>query len=621
MGRRLHPPLDSDTGLRLFLKAVGDHPWATMGLLLSYSGLLDWEVEKHYQPLALQSYLLERATIPAPKRAPRRFGLTPVGAAALGRSWSRASLWEALMRVRILDAARLLLAEWVGEANEMIWSVSPFTVQAKAIGSGHPPLRLDGLTCLRFGPNDYVNVAILIDPGAIKLDWFFHQFKGWYACHRRDQFKSVQGVFPTLVVVAANDSRRTQIIQAWHAATPADMSQLCLRVTTFEALVHRAAHRRQWWNERGQDTSLWGGLGIASRPSLRPSCHSSGWPGAMVDDEQMADPAPQPYALPKPKPGLLEWAGCPRQSNVSAATLLRLQMGVSVQQRRLLDRVGEYPIVMPAELANVLDLTTDAIRPAIQELKNYGLLCHPAPDEDGYVLTWRGLAFLAAQIGLRPARYTDLLRWPMRYDIAGKPQYSAEAFLVNREHTRFILDFLTGLRRNGPAHRLELVLWDHVQCAHAFPVTTGRKQGPHSSRVLPDAVGKVRVFGATTVEYVDTDFWLEIDLGTKRGRALQRQLARYYTVGGPRDGLYGRAIRILFVVQRDDEARLQAIRRRLHMLDQRYHTQLDVCLTRRDLLEDERGRLDPTRKVWRTPASSEFVYAFNRWEFNSKGKV
>ena len=63
---------------------------------------------------------------------------------------------------------------------------------------------------------------------------------------------------------------------------------------------------------------------------------------------------------------------------------------------------------------------------------------------------------------------------------------------------------------------------------------------------------------------------------------------------------------------RDDEARLQALRRRLLALNQRWHTELNVRLSRVDLLDDGKGRLDPTRKAWRTLGSSEFGRAFDR---------
>jgi hypothetical protein len=110
---------------------------------------------------------------------------------------------------------------------------------------------------------------------------------------------------------------------------------------------------------------------------------------------------------------------------------------------------------------------------------------------------------------------------------------------------------------------------------------------------------------------VDTHFWLEIDRHTVRGEALSKKLARYYEVGGPREGWIGRQARILIVVERDDEGRLQSIRRRLLALNAQYRAQLDVRLTRVDLLDDGQEGLDPTRKVWRTLESSAFVSAFN----------
>jgi hypothetical protein len=651
MGRRLHPYLDAETGLRLFLGAVGDHPWATMGLILSYSGLLDWEVEKRYQGLALERGLIERAEIPAIQRAPRRFGLTSAGAALIGRTWSRAQMWDALLRAVSLDAARLLLTEWVGQTRSMVWSLSPFTVPAVEVappsnpryaslrgtrddirqekrsrGAGFRSVCLDGLACLRFGPEEYANLAVMVDPGGIKLDWFFHQFRSWYAWRRRREFGGSVGVFPTLVIVAANELRQAQLIRLWREAAPAGASPLRLRITTYAAMAHKAALDRLWLDERGQPTGLWAGLMMASQSSPRPSSACGGWWGTTPLSDQETDPPLSPVKPNRPKPSLVEWAEHPKQAEKLSARLARLQLKVSAQGRRLLERIGEYPLITGSELAIVASLTADAVRPALKELEGESLICHPAPDEGGYVLTWLGLAWLAAQAGHAPNEYAALMRWPMRRDEAGRPRYSAEAMLVNREHTRCILDFLIGLRRNGPGQRLALLVWDHVQCMHEFPVavSSAQRRGPRSlqpARVLPDAIGKVRSFGAKATQFVDTDFWLEVDLGTKRGRALKSQLERFYLVGGPRDGLQGRAVRILMIVARDDEARLQGLRRRIRALNQRYHTQLDVRFTRLDLLEDERGRLDPARKVWRTPESSEFVYAFNMWEFPHKANV
>ncbi|MGQ0605299.1 MAG: hypothetical protein ACT4QE_26780 [Anaerolineales bacterium] len=41
-------------------------------------------------------------------------------------------------------------------------------------------------------------------------------------------------------------------------------------------------------------------------------------------------------------------------------------------------------------------------------------------------------------------------------------------------------------------------------------------------------------------------------------------------------------------------------------------------LTRLDLLADHYGRLDPTRRVWRTPYVGDFCSAFRRWGENDE---
>src|SRR5689334_22731215 len=106
----------------MFLQAVADHPWAGPGLTQSYSGLRPREFNLVAQPLVLERKLVERAKIPALTQAPRRFGLTPAGAAELGRSFSRAQMGDALLRALTLDVARSLLTEWIAEV-QMLWSL------------------------------------------------------------------------------------------------------------------------------------------------------------------------------------------------------------------------------------------------------------------------------------------------------------------------------------------------------------------------------------------------------------------------------------------------------------------------------------------------------------------
>jgi hypothetical protein len=290
----------------------------------------------------------------------------------------------------------------------------------------------------------------------------------------------------------------------------------------------------------------------------------------------------------------------------------------------LLKRIGMYPLLKASELALIMGMALPNLLSTLKDLKKCGLVGHPPQDDREYLLTWLGVALLAAQAGHAPNEYAELRRWPVTRDVSGKPQYSIEGLLAHYDHTHLVLDFMVGLRRFGPVKKLFLQQWDHVQCIQEFP-----SQEPHPAlrrlrwmqeRVVPDAKGRVRAFGDTAAQYVDTDFWLEVDLGSHRGAKLNQKLERYYSVGGPRASVSGRGVRILLVVARDDEARLQTLRRRISTLNQQYHTQLAVWLTRVDLLEDKLGRLDPTRPVWRALESSQFVSAFNHWETHPDGQ-
>lgn len=635
MGRRLHPPLDPETGLRMFLRAIDDHPWARLNLIQAYSGLLDWEINLHYQKPAEKCGWIENGPIPSPNgHAPRRFGLTPAGAAAIGRRWSLAESRDAFLRALHLDNARQLLAEWVGQTRAMLWSLSPFTLPAEAVRplKRRRPVKqkqkadfvlrsihLDGLACLKFGPGEYLNVAVMVDPGGINVTWFFHQFRSVYAWRRRAEFQENKPAFPVFVLVAATDRRRVMLTQLWRAAA-VGISPLRLRTTT-QAALDLPAPEQPWWNERGQQTKLWGGIFPAPIPSTRPgSAECRRWWGDAVFDEQQADPPSLPFQLQKKRPGLLAWANRPKQANKLSAQLVRYQLNVKALWRSLLKRLGTYPLLKVGGLALVMGKAVPNVSMALKKLTEAGLVCHPPEDDREHLLTWKGVALLAAQVGHTPNEYAELRRWPVAHDSNGKPQYSIESMLTNYDHTSLVLDFMVGLRRFGPKQKLFLRQWDHVQCIQEFP-----SQEPHpflrrlrwmQERIIPDAKGKVRVLGDAR-HFVDTDFWLEVDLNSHRGAKLNQKLERYYTVGGPRAGTQGRGVRLFILVARDDEARLQALRRRLRALNQQYHTQLAVWLTRIDLLEDKWGRLDPTRPAWRTLESSQFVSAFNRWEANA----
>ncbi len=645
MGRRRK--LGDAARVRMFLEAVADHPWASLSLIRAYSGLYAWEIDDVAQPLAEKRGWIEQGRIatPAGRVPPRRFGLTPAGAAAIGRPFNRPFMGQVLLSALKLDSGRRLLTEFVGEVECMPWSLSPYYVSVKDL---RPPrkrmgrlpksqiegdyayrtLCLDGLACLKFASGSYLNVAVLVDPGGIKLEWFFHQFRSFHAWAYRSEFRDRLRAVPLLMVIAANDASRAQLIRLWREASPWGMNPKRLRITT------AGRQARHWWDERGQMRSLWGAVATFESPSQKPKSHIGGWWGQLATQDEDTDSLSASIQLRVKRPGVISWAngfkprlGKKLNQDEMLVQLIRLHLCLSLREREFLAALGRYPLASKSELSVILRRVLTDVSHGFERLQAFQLVertlwdkdaeTAPAPGNNaspkGYVLTWLGVTLLAAQVGFfEPSEYARLMNWPVKEENA-QLRYSVEAWLTNAEHYRTVLDFLVGLRRAGKSHRLALFLWDHLDCQQEMPTEVRPLKGRgwrllRQAWVIPDATGTVRAFGAIATQYVDTPFWLEVDRRGQRGKALWEKLNRYYKKGGA----VGRSPRLLIVVARDNEARLQSLRRRLLVLNERYGRQLDVRLTRLDLLTDEKGKLDPARRVWRRPEASEFVEAFDR---------
>jgi hypothetical protein len=643
----------------MFLEAVGDHPWAGLPLIQAYGGLRVWEIDDVAHPLAEKKYgLVEQAQVSTPsgRVPPRRFGLTPAGAAAIGRRFSRPFMGHALLSALKLDSGRQLLTESVGEAQSMVWSLSPFSVPVKDLRPYKPALKqnrreveadyayrnlcLDALACLKFAEGAYLNVALLVDPEGIKLDWFFHQFRSFDAWARRPEFRECLRAVPLLIVVAANDQSRALLVRLWQEAAAWGMSPKRLRVTSLRALAQRPGER-QWWDEHGRMTSLWGGLITFEMPCRKPEHPFGGWWGQQARDDKDAHSPKAANRRRVRKPGVVHWANTfqsrpgrkPTQEDV-LAELIRAHLQLKAREREFLAEVGRYPLIRQGELSTILGRGPDDVSHGFATLEELGLVeqvgwgtglgtgqAQNGSDQagkPGYVLTWRGVALLAAQASFfDPVEYARLMNWPVKEE-NGQPRYSVDAWLASAEHNRLVLEFLVGLRRNEQSRRLRVYRWDHLNCRQGIPSEKPLPKARgwrllYQTWISPDASGMVRAFGETDGHYVDTTFWLEVDRRGQRGTELWKKLSRYYQKGGARGGWVGQTPRLLIMVDREDEARLQALRRRLQVLNERYHFRLDVRLSRLDLLLDERGQLDPTRRAWRTLESSEFVEAFDRW--------
>lgn len=612
-----------------FLLAVGDHPWAPSGLIQVYGGLKTREYNCVAQPLALQQGLVERATVPAGRRAARRFGLTPAGAALLGQAYAPAFLRAALLTAVKRGPVHRLVEEWLYSPG-LVWAISPYvlaTAHLKPPSQKHRyrnrtkledvqdkayrTLRLDGLACVKFSSREYLNVAILIDPGEIHLGWFYHQFRSAHAWSRRDEFHDRLATFPTFVVITTTEQRRNQLVNLWReSATWRSLPQE-LRITTWAAL-RQPARQRHWWDERGLPTSLWGGTVPFKQPSIKPLSNHSGWWGAYAANEYAAAyPLSAPIALERKKPSVLDWA---TTSKHRSASLLRDHLSLSQRGRVYLHRIGRYPLLSPEELATVFSQTIKNVQCAVDELESHGLIAHPASDEAGYALTGQGLALHAAQLGYSPTEYAKLRRWPIRL-VEKQPVYSVDRLMACREHTRLVIEFFVGLRRHGTHARTQLLNWDYVQCLQDSPFPDSsqksRMRAAHT-RIIPDAVGMVRTFDETGARDADTDFWLEIDRGTERGQALLNKFIRYHRIPGRWTGSGYFKPRLLLVLDPASEVRMQTLCRRLRSLNTYYRIPLDVRLTHVGLLRTgSRGKLDPTQRVWRTVESDQMCYAFD----------
>ncbi len=617
------------------LLSVHCHPWAKLSTLLGLSGLSEHAARGVALPLALRQQLVEQIELPSARRAEPRLGLTVRGTLALRQVYSRPRLRDAFLRAFHLDGARSLLAGW---GARVAWSMSPFTVPARDVrpprrwapavrddrprepGPGlYRSIRLDALACIRL-TTGYAHLALLVDPGGLSLDWFFQQFRSLHAWHRQDAFWPRDERFPIVAAVAPTEARRRGLLEAWGEAAKVargDANPVPLRLTTWDQL-RELNSRERWLDEHGSlANDPTEHYGLFRERSLAPAFNGQPWWGQGVPDGAafVCHPAP----APAPRGSFLASLRAPVRKNGRLGPVLRAHAAVSERGRRLLPYIGQYPLITTAELGVVLGRTDRSMRTGLRELRALGLTAPPAPGEAGYVLTARGLALLAAQAGLGPGEYARLRRWPTRRQ-GREVVFSVQGLLACRAHTRLVLDFLVGLRRHGPRAGVALEQWEHVDCLHEYPFVApgGAAARTHSTpeswygRITPDATGVVCVYAADGGRSALTEFWLEVDRGTERGRALLNKLNRYCQHWARLPAWRAARQRLLIVVEHGAEKRLRHLLQRLIELSLLRRAVLDVRLTRADLLSDHRGGLDPTRSVWRTLTDPGHVPAFNQ---------
>jgi hypothetical protein len=275
---------------------------------------------------------------------------------------------------------------------------------------------------------------------------------------------------------------------------------------------------------------------------------------------------------------------------------------------RLLQTIGRLPLLTLNELADLLDVSRRQAYRCREEIRE---LVDVVGEQRELALNGDGIALLAFQSGISLETYARLRRWRLRWEwVDGDwlARHSIDRLLKCYKHHRLVLNFLIGLVRAAKRRpQIRLTSWDR-EFLYLFPDRTAPVPKPgqkiQGRWVIPDAIGTAHVSwpanGANAARRYETEFWLEIDRGGTQGKRLEEKLSRYYAARGGMSSTMGWLPRLLIVVERNDEGRAQLFARRIAELD-RHGRQLDVVITRLDLLETAGGDLDPTLKVWRRP--------------------
>jgi len=698
-----HPPrVDEATGLRWLVSAVFDLPYATQACQCALAGLKPWEWQ-YLRILAERKRLIEACRIAQAPGRPGLMRLGPTSAAgqllATRGMWSLSQLADAFTSFERLDSARSLIPPWLAEEEadpardqkqrnpkqrkvfQVPWALSPFWVSAKYLHGLTPPsaegttqfdplrpLRLDLLASLALKEQTqgeqlllkYHALAVVVDPGGAKMDWFYQTLRSFLAWTRRPEFSRSGCYRPMLVVIAANELREGQMEELWASMVPdSRKTELSARLITRADLAQPLKDQKWRAGDGLPVRPMWGGT---TTPSLmpfvtpRPESNAPWWGQTHAGGETVV-PGP---ALPlSANTGMLRAAvHLPgwRWQAVRDAQL------VSARGRQMLEQIGRYPLIEPAALYSTLRQRPRGHQAGTQlqsllSLKLVERRPRPTglgqpPRPDGLRLTERGLGLLAAMAGIAPATYLHLRRWPGGWDEHHQFEYSTEGLEAIADHYQVTLDFMQGLLHTQHGERFQLLEWDHSQCIYNFfnPRWLEKMQEEGEAAlqalVVPDATGRVARWAVHGSDFKETTFWVEVDRIGHTGARLEAKLQKYL---GALDAQVRRNHRtcLLFVIDgrgepgdhlsQPDEApvevhlraemRLQELRRVWAKLEQlefmrqnptpygqpatAFKPWLDVLLVGLDRLAVPGGAYDPSLPVWRTPYDSTFREAFN----------
>ncbi len=622
---RGRPPAEKETFINRYLEVAYDHPWSTSRLAVSYGGLYRAEVQS-IREHCLSNYWIEPAKIVEVGRAAKRYAVTSRGAKTI--NWpghDPAFLRDALFRLHHIDFARALISEW-SALHGINWACSPLDIPASDIRSPLPPnvklpttfpdpvkkirtVRLDAVGSMRMSADRHLHFSILIDPGDINISWFYGQFRSFQHWRLHPCWKSAPVDFPYFVLVAANHTRLEHLIYLWKMTPPWGQRPGKLFTTTRDHVIEQHANERAWWNENFQRVALWSGAYGTTNSTERP------------DRLSPSDENHRPTFTPR---GPTPYEPCQRatrreQMPEVSSGLISTHQQLSPIHRKLLDLIARHPLIRRGDIIN-LGYDKSSLSRNLADMKK---LWQETGDDRGLILSPRGIRLLSAQAGFEPAEYAKLRGWPVEKAV---PEGRKRALLGLREkalaekkkHWRMILNFMIGLARAKKYAPLRLEEWDaetaYVVRSRSSPVHDPSKKDNSHLIIVPDAIGKVSIT-LPDGQKAQTEFWLEIDRGSIRGRRLNRKIEKYFRARSTYAGMIGWLPKLLIVVEHDYERRARRLAGEIRKLNKRYGRTLDALIAREDQLTRPNGDLDPTLPRWRRANDwSQLVYAFDGLE-------
>ena len=271
-------------------------------------------------------------------------------------------------------------------------------------------------------------------------------------------------------------------------------------------------------------------------------------------------------------------------------------------QKRVLDRLSDWPWIALEELAGLLGLSLSRTSNVCSELAGLGLVTRASLDgRRRLALSRRGLALLARRD--RASVSTALRRWSAERDEGGPvscwrdvPGTRSRPLARTMEHTQAVHRFMADLVRQAGHNRGFSVL-------QVSPPHHSTRYFPHRGRlrsIHPDGYGVVRV-GERTIP-----FFLEWERRAMNPSTMAARIApylRYYSSNRPLDD-HGH--RPLVLVVFDDylaEGNFLGVAR-----DEMQRARVDVPLwvSYRELLE----KVGPLGKAWRNPDHLEYSLVF-----------